>query len=125
MSVQGRIRAIRRVLAVTLAYALVVQALLAQATELRAASPETSFVICRGNGDAAPAHPPAGDESLQRLCHFCVVPAADGALVPDAVPCPAVSLALAASAYFSSAAMISVTRPPSRAGLTRAPPSFA
>jgi hypothetical protein len=112
-------------LAVAVAYALASQAMLVQATQLRAASPETPFIICHGNGDVAPAPTPPNDEALRRFCHFCVIPTADAALLPDAISGLAISLTVFGSAYFSSADTICITRPASRAGLSRAPPSFA
>jgi hypothetical protein len=115
-------RFFRGLLVAGLCYSLVLQALLVQAADLAAATAETQFPICHGNGDQTP---PAGDDgSLQTRCHFCWLPASDTALMPDASPGLFAPIAIVGSGYSFSSESFVVIRPPPR-GASRAPPHLA
>jgi hypothetical protein len=110
----------RCVLLAALCYTLVLQALLVQAAGVAAATADTQFVLCHGNGDQSPGK---GDDAFAR-CDFCWVPASGAALPPETGPTISVPLAVTAAAYSSLSASFAIIRPPPR-GASRAPPSLA
>jgi hypothetical protein len=103
-----------------LCYSLVLQTLLVQAAGVAAATADTQFVLCHGNGDQSPGD---NHDALAR-CHFCWVPASGTALLPETGVAISAPVAFAASAYFFFPPSIAIVRPPPR-GASRAPPRFA
>lgn len=111
---------LRCLLLAGLCYSLVLQTLLVQAVAVAAATADTQFALCHGNGDQSPGD---ADDAFAR-CHFCWLPASGAALPPDASPALSHPVAISATAYSIFSASIVVLRPPPR-GASRAPPRFA
>ena len=116
----------RRALGLFVCYVLALQAFLAAYGTAFAVSRGPAFdgvVICHGAGDIAPSSD--GTTPAEKLpCAVCAVAAAGGGLIPDLAVTIAPSLAAAASIGIAGTIEIRVTPSP-RAGLSRAPPSFA
>jgi Protein of unknown function (DUF2946) len=111
------IRWLRCILLAGLCYSLVLQTLLAQAAGIGAATADTQFVLCHGNGDQSPG----GDDDAFARCHFCWLPASGAALLPETGLAISAPFAFAAPAYFFFPPSIAILRPPPR-GASRAPP---
>lgn len=113
---------VRCLLVAGLCYSLVLQTWLVQAAGISAATADTQFVLCHGNGDQSP---PAEDgDSQQARCHFCWLPVSGVGPLPDAELSFGARIAIAASGYFFFSETIVVARPPPR-GASRAPPHLA
>ncbi len=119
-------RLIRRILGVAICYVLALQAFLAAFGTAHAVGRANAFdgslVICHGAGVAADT----GDTRTTERppCVLCAVAVAGGGLVPDPVGVvfpPAVVV----GAIDVLHVVILGSPPPPRAGLARAPPSFA
>jgi hypothetical protein len=111
---------LRRVLLAGLCYSLVLQTVLVQAAGVAAATADTQFVLCHGNGDQSPGD----DDDAFARCHFCWLPASGAALLPHTAPAFSRPLAISATAYSFFSASIAIVRPPPR-GASRAPPHRA
>ena len=114
----------RRTLGLAVCYVLALQAFLAAyGTTLAVAQAraETGFAICHGAGGSEPAT----DESGTKLpCVMCAVAAAGGGLAPEAGAVTAAPLVVAGRLALVDAVTLPAATPV-RAGLARAPPSFA
>jgi hypothetical protein len=112
----------RRLSALALCYVLALQAFLtAFGLSFAASQPETGFVICHSDGAA-----PAGDQQKpEKLpCALCALAAAANGPLP-AAPSALVVPLVAAGRFSLTAAIVSFSARPARAGLARAPPRFA
>jgi hypothetical protein len=114
----------RQVLGLAICYAVALQALFAafgSALGVGQVNSETGFAICHpANGSM----PPTGDAGHKMPCVLCALAAASGGLLRDAITTAALPLSLA----HQVALVVAIATPasvPARAGLTRAPPSFA
>jgi hypothetical protein len=117
----------RCILRVALCYVFAIQAFLSAfettIAAARAPASDTWLVICHGVDSTLPSSGGAGNpEKLP--CVLCAVAAAALGLLPHPVPPAVAQLSSARSAGFTHAVAI-VHQPPSRAGSSRAPPSFA
>jgi hypothetical protein len=117
----------RCILRVALCYVFAIQAFLSafETTIAAAHAPasDTWLVICHGVDSNLPSSGGAGNpEKLP--CVLCAVAAGALGLLPNPVP-PAVAQLLSAGLAGFTHAVAIVYQPPSRAGYSRAPPSFA
>jgi hypothetical protein len=117
----------RCILRVALCYVFAIQTFLSafETTIAAAHAPasDTWLVICHGVDSTLPSSGGAGNpEKLP--CVLCAVAAGALGLLPDPVP-PAVAQLLSAGLAGFTHAVAIVYQPPSRAGYSRAPPSFA
>jgi hypothetical protein len=117
----------RYFLRAALCYVFAIQAFLSafETTIAAAHAPasDTRFVICHGIDSNLPSSGDAGN-SEKLPCILCAVAAAALGLLSDPVPPVVAQLFSAGLAGFTHAVAI-VYQPPSRAGSSRAPPSFA
>ena len=111
---------LRCVLTTGLCYALFLQILLVQAVAVKTDT-GLETAICHGNGEQN-QNEPGGAPSAQ--CHFCLLPGASVALLPDDMSGAAIFFVAAASAYSVFSSDSSIVKPPPR-GASRAPPAFA
>ena len=114
----------RRVLRVSLCYVVAIQAFLSafETTIAATRTPNSDawLVICHGIGGS----PPGDSGNPEKLpCVLCAVAAAALGLLSDPVPA-AVALLLPAGLVGFTCPVPIACHPPSRAGLSRAPPSF-
>jgi hypothetical protein len=117
----------RYILRVALCYVVAIQAFLSafETTIAAAHAPasDTSLAICHGVDSNPPSS--GGSGNPEKLpCVLCAVAAAALGLLSDPVPAALAQLLSAGFAGFGHAVAI-VYQPPSRAGYSRAPPSFA
>jgi hypothetical protein len=117
----------RCILRVALSYVVAIQAFLSALettiAAVHAPASNARLVICHGVDSNLPSSGGAGNpEKLP--CVLCAVAAAALGLLSDPVPQAAAQLLSAGLVAFTHAVAI-VYQPPSRAGYSRAPPSFA
>ena len=112
----------RRVLTLALCYVLALQAFLAAyGTAFAVSRGESGFVICHGDG-STPARDTANADKAP--CALCAVASAASGLLPEA-PVSFVTPAIVAGRVVYADTTVTFPSPPRRAGLSRAPPSFA
>jgi hypothetical protein len=119
-------RLARRILGVAICYVLALQAFLAAFGTAHAVGRANAFdgslVICHGAGAAADTDDTGNAE--RPPCVLCAVAVAGGGLLPDPVAV-VIPPAMVVGAIDVPHVVILGGLPPPRAGLARAPPSFA